>query len=106
MKRILGTLVAVLVSAILAGSASAHPQSPRVDRREARQHARIVAGVRHGQLTRAEARRLRRGQMRIHRMEARAKADGRLTPRERARLAHAQNRESRRIWRLEHNRVI
>jgi hypothetical protein len=101
MKRI--TLMVVLVAAMtsIAGVALAH--TPRIDRREARQHARIHAGVRSGSLTRGEAVRLRAGQRHIHRMEWRAKADGRVTVRERARINAAQNHENRAIWRLKHN---
>ena len=101
MKRI--TLMVVLVAAMtsVAGVALAH--TPRIDAREARQHARIHAGVRSGSLTRGEAVRLRAGQRHVHRMEWRAKADGRLTARERFRIARAQNHQSRRIYRFKHN---
>jgi len=101
MKRI--TLMVVLVAAMtsVAGVALAH--TPRIDRREARQQVRIHAGVRSGSLTRGEAVRLRAGQRHVHRMEWRAKADGRLTARERFRIARAQNHQSRRIYRFKHN---
>jgi len=77
--------------------------TPRIDRREARQHARIHQGYRSGDLTRGELRALRAGQLRIHRMERRAKADGFVSARERAQLNRAQNRQNRHIWRLKHN---
>lgn len=99
--------ILVLVAAFAALSsvvASAHTVNPRIDRREARQQHRIVQGVRSGELTRPEARRLRAGQRHVHRMERRAKADGIMTPRERARIGHAQNVQSRHIARLKHNR--
>lgn len=99
--------ILVLVAAFAALSsvvASAHTISPRIDRREARQHHRIVQGVRSGELTRPEARRLHAGQRHVHRMERCAKADGIMTPRERARIGHAQNVQSRHIARLKHNR--
>jgi hypothetical protein len=103
MKR---TMMVILLASLMtgfAGLALAHPATPRVDRREARQHARVYQGMRSGALTRGEAARLRVGQRHIHRMERRAKADGFVSARERARLARAQNRESRAIWRLKHN---
>jgi len=46
---------------------------------------------------------LRRDQRHIARVERRAKADGVVTPQERRRITHAQNRENRRIYRLKHN---
>ncbi|MCC6350381.1 MAG: hypothetical protein IT347_12410 [Candidatus Eisenbacteria bacterium] len=83
--------------------ASAGTATPRVDRREARQTARIHQGVRSGELTRGEARSLRAGQRHVHRIERRAKADGNVSARERAHLNRAQNRQSRHIHRLKHN---
>ena len=97
----------LLFSAVLAVAsvslAAAHPVTPRVDRREARQHMRIRQGVRSGELTPREAARLRAGQAHVHGMERRAKSDGRVTLRERARIERAQDRQSRRIARLKHN---
>ncbi len=98
--------VLVLVAALMtvsAVAALAHPVTPRIDRREAKQHHRIVQGVRSGELTRGEARHLRAGQVRVHRLERRAKADGVVSVRERARIGHAQNVQSRHIARLKHN---
>ena len=93
-------MAAVMLTATIA---SAHPVTPRIDRREARQGARIHQGVRSGELTRGEFRALRAGQLHIHRMERRAKADGFVSARERMRINRAQNRHNRLIWRLKHN---
>ncbi len=95
--------VTVVVAALAAGSAFANTATPRVNRREVRQQARIQRGVKSGELTRGEANRLERGQAHVDAMKDRAKADGVVTPKERARLNHAQNRQSRRIHRLKHN---
>jgi hypothetical protein len=104
MKRMTWMIVAgAMLASLGAGVASANPQTPGADRREARQHARIVEGRRSGQLTRQEARRLRRGQAHVRRLEHRLKSDKHMTPRERARLQGALNRQSREIWRLKHN---
>jgi len=102
-KRILMGLALATLLITTGGLASANTATPRVDRREVRQHARIQQGVGSGQLTPGEAARLRMGQHHVHAMEHRAKADGVVTPRERARLTHAQNRQSRHIYRLKHN---
>jgi len=103
MKRTLTIALLAAVMTSFAALAYAHPATPRVDRREARQHLRIQQGVRGGSLTPGEAARLRAGQRRIHRMEWRAKSDGYVSGRERARLNHVQNRENRAIRRLKHN---
>ena len=103
LRVIVLTMAAAMLTTTLASAATA---TPRIDRREARQHARIHQGVRSGQLSRGEARSLRAGQRHVRRMELRAKADGRVTARERMRLDRAQNRQSRHIWRLKHNGIV
>ena len=103
MKRTAGITMALALLLGVAGLASAEPN--RIERREVRQEMRIRQGEKSGQLTRAEARRLQRGQRHVRRMEWRAAhRTGRLTMRERHRIERVQNRQSRRIWRLKHNR--
>jgi hypothetical protein len=97
----LRTLVAAC-AAIVAIPVFAQP-TPVIDKREARQEARIDQGVASGQLTGRETARLEKGQQRVENMEAKAKADGVVTPRERTKIRHAQNVESRRIHRQKHD---
>jgi Spy/CpxP family protein refolding chaperone len=103
MKALRVLFLAVAMTALTASIAAAHSQTPRVDRRQAVQHARIQGGVQSGALTRGEAARLRAGQAHVRRVERRAKADGVVTPRERAKLDRKQDTQSRRIARLKHN---
>ena len=74
-----------------------------VNARERREQQRINQGVRSGELTRREARRLEAGLARIRVSERIARSDGHVSPRERARLQHELNRESRRIYRQSHD---
>jgi len=101
MKKISLILLAGVVATLVSSAALAG--TPRIDRREAWQRARIAEGRRSGDLTRGEAARLHAGQRRVHRMERRAGADGLLTRGERRRIERAQDRESRAIYRLKHN---
>jgi len=103
MKSIRLLILTLAVATLTATIASAQTATPRIDRREARQSARIHQGVKSGELTPGEAARLRAGERHIDRMETRAKADGKVTPQERARITRAQNRESHRIYRYKHN---
>ena len=75
------------------------------DRRQVAQHVRIAEGRKDGDLTRGETVRLRKEQRNIRRTERRVKADGTVTPREKARLAHRQNRASRHIHRAKNNSI-
>lgn len=77
--------------------------TPRIDKREAIQSDRIEQGVSSGALTPGEAARADRGQARVQAAETAAKADGRVTRRERIALKRAQNHQSRKIHRLKHN---
>ena len=103
MKTLRVLMLAMAAVMLTTAIASAHSFTPRVDRREARQTWRVRQGVQSGQLTRAEARRLRMGQLRVHRMERRSERDGVVTRRERFRMENFQDRQSRHIWRLKHN---
>jgi hypothetical protein len=99
-------ILGLLLAMVGEGVAATIPQStrtPTVNRRQNRQHRRIRQGVRSGQLTRAEAARLRREQARIAAQKRAARRNGRVSPAERARLRREQNRANRRIYRAKHN---
>jgi hypothetical protein len=78
--------------------------TPRIDQREANQEKRIDQGVTSGQLTKREAARLRAGEDRIARAEARAKADGTVTAKERKHLEKMENAESKKIAHEKHDK--
>ena len=93
----------MLIVLALVATAPAFASTPRLNAREHNQMARIHQGVQSGELTRPEARHLRAGEARLNYNEARAKADGVVTPAERARLHNEANRESARIYRQKHD---
>jgi hypothetical protein len=64
---------------------------------------RIAQGVRSGELTRPETRRIVRGEIRLHRHERIARSDGIVTPGERYRLERNADRMSARIYRQKHD---
>lgn len=80
------------------------PSTPNLDKREANQQRRIDQGVKSGQLTPQEAERLQKRQDRLTANEAKAKADGVVTNKERAQLQAEANRNSRAIAREKHDR--
>jgi hypothetical protein len=94
----------LLSAALLIGGATALAQAtPGVTKRQVNQQARIQEGVRSGELTGREAARLQARQAKIQHDKRRAKADGVVTPAERARLHAEQNRASRAIHRQKHD---
>lgn len=105
-KRGLVMKNAILLCALLVlGSAfaSAQTATPHVTKRQLKQQARIEQGVKSGELTAGETKRLELQQAKITADKRKAKADGVVTPAERAKLAREQNRASRKIYRLKHN---
>lgn len=77
--------------------------SAGIDARQHRQQDRIAQGVASGQLTPREAVRLERQEGQIRREERRFRADGGLSPRERAALNRDLNRTSRHIDNQRHD---
>jgi len=75
----------------------------RVNRMQAQQHRQIVRGVRSGELTRHEARRLQGEQRMIRRQERAYLADGRLSRGERRDLYQAQRSAQRHIYNQTHD---
>lgn len=75
----------------------------KTDKRQTTQRARIADGVATGEVTRAEARRLRVDQQVIHRTERRVEADGIVTRREQRKMTKLQNQASRAIARQKHD---
>lgn len=97
-----GALLVTLV-ALAATIATAQTATPRVTKRQVKQQARIEQGVKSGELTKGEARRLEHREAKIAVDKRKAKADGVVTPAERAKLTREQNRASKRIYKLKHN---
>ncbi len=97
-------LFAVSALLLMTGISYAQAETPVIDQRQANQEQRIDNGIESGQLNEREANRLNKQQDHIDKMENRAKSDGVMTKRERARIGAAQDRASRHIAREKHDR--
>ena len=91
------------VQAQPAGAPAGAASMPKVDARQARQHARIADGAASGALTPHERHRLHQEQRAIRHAEAHAKADGTVTPHEKRHLDKMQDKASRDIYRQKHD---
>ncbi|CAL76902.1 hypothetical protein BRADO3100 [Bradyrhizobium sp. ORS 278] len=89
-------MLVVTSGACLAGT-------PLIDARQNIQSYRIHNGVVSGRLSYPEEQQLIDGQVRVQQMENHAKADGVVTPFERARINFAQSVQSARIFWKKHN---
>ena len=96
------SIAAALVSTLVFGNlVFAHGT---INQRERRQQRRIADGVKDGELTRKEVRKLEKQQAKIHTAEARAKADGEFTAKERAKIQKKQDKASRQIYKEKHDK--
>jgi hypothetical protein len=95
---------AVLTASLFAAGGASAQSMYGIDQRQDYQQDRIERGIRDGQITRSEAYRLEQGERSIDRTQARARADGVVTPQERARIDRMTDRESREINQQSHDR--
>jgi uncharacterized membrane protein YebE (DUF533 family) len=101
MKQVMLTVSAVV---FMTGVAFAEAEAPMFDQRQANQEQRIDQGIAREQLNERESNRLNKQQQHVNTMEDRAKSDGVMTKKERARIAAAQDRAARHIAREKHDR--
>jgi CRISPR/Cas system-associated endoribonuclease Cas2 len=82
-----------------------HPRVNQVNKREQNQQNRIANGVKSGQLTPGETRRLERGEQRLQNNEKKdmAKDNGHLTKKDQRHLNREANHMSKRIYQDKHN---
>lgn len=94
-------MTAALLLVLTSGASFAG--TPLIDARQHNQSHRIYNGIASGRLTYPEAQQLVRGQIHVQKLENKAKADGVVTPFERARINVAQSVQGARIFWKKHN---
>jgi uncharacterized membrane protein YebE (DUF533 family) len=100
---ILAATAFLATTSIASAQSYGYGNSPReIDARQAQQERRINQGVRSGELTRGEYQKLESEQAHVRQLERQAKADGYISPAERARIREAQNQASRHIYQEKH----
>lgn len=97
-------LAAAAIAAMTLPALAQTQSTPRIDQRQANQAQRIEQGRKSGAMTDKEAARLKKGQARVQKMEDKAVADGKVTKKERRKIEHAQDVQSRRIARQKHDK--
>ncbi len=97
------TKLFIAAAFVVIASAANAQNTPVIDNTQKTEKKRIREGVKSGEINKAEARRLRKEQRRIARMERRAKADGTVTRAERKRIKREQRAASRHIAKEKHD---
>jgi len=110
-RTVISAIVFMCAATALAQDQNPPPQTPKdktpvVRERQMNQKARIREGVKSGELTKGEARKLHQEQKTIKAEKQMAKTDGKVTPEERAKLRKDQNKASRDIYKLKHNNRV
>jgi hypothetical protein len=90
-------------SCFAASGSTSFAGTPLINARQNAQQHRIFKGVQQGDLNFNETQKLLQGQARVQNLENKAKANGVVTPLERARIHAAQNIQSGRIFLKRHN---
>lgn len=103
MKKLIGCLVCGVVLLGLTLPVLAGTRTPGINHRQAHQQVRISQGIRSGELTHREARRLESHEGKIQADKLFAKSDGNVTPAERRQLNRELNRTSRSIHQQKHD---
>ena len=97
-----------LAIAVISGGAFAQTSgttsTPRIDQRQENQARRIDKGVQSGALNEKEAARAEKGQQRVQKAEDKAVADGKVTAKERRKIEHMQDQQSKKIHREKHDK--
>ncbi len=105
MKKSLSLFIAsICVLFGLSVMATAQTKTQGVNKRQKNQQKRIFKGVKNGNITGKEFKKLQKQQIKTQKAKKRAKSDGKVTKRERVRLHKRQNKNSRRIYRAKHNK--
>jgi hypothetical protein len=100
MKKVF--LISAFCMGIISFASAQH--TPKINHNQKHQTARIAHGVKNGELTAKEAKRLTREQKHIQHEKRLAKADGKVTRRERKHIRRDQRMASRDIYRQKHDR--
>jgi hypothetical protein len=103
MKKLLLTLFVLGLLAVIS-TESYGQTTPGADTRQKNQKHRVKTGVKSGEITKREAKSIHKSTKSAKRYEAKAKSDGKVTWKERARLKHKENQSSRKIYRTKHNK--
>ena len=100
---VMAAVAAAVMSGFAAPGFAAGTRDPGVNARQANQRERIQQGVKSGELTRRETRKVAEEQRDVRQLERAYKSDGTLTAAERADLHHEQNQASRDLYRQKHD---
>jgi uncharacterized protein (DUF3084 family) len=106
-KKMFSILTALCLSIMVSSVGFAqegNTKTPGVRKRQINQQKRIGQGVRSGELTKKEVKKLEHEQREINQEKKEAKADGTVTAEERKEIHKEQNQARRHIYRAKHNR--
>ncbi|MHB8906438.1 MAG: hypothetical protein ACYC6D_09970 [Melioribacteraceae bacterium] len=96
----------LLITALFAMALQAQTVTPKINQTQKQQQVRIKQGVKSGELTPLETRKLEKQQLKIQQAKKVAKSDGVVTKRERRHILNEQKQASKNIYRKKHNNIV
>lgn len=102
MKKSIFILVSFLF--LSSGLLAQSNKTPGINKKQKNQIHRIHQGVKSGELTKSETRRLLKQEAKLQKHKKMAKSDGIVTPRERVKLHNEEKKLSRKIYKQKHDR--
>ena len=100
MKKLIFTIIILTVISL---QINAQTATPGINKTQKNQQARIQQGIKGGELTKVEARKLELQQAKIQKDKLVAKSDGVVTKKERKHIKKEQMLASKNIYRKKHN---
>lgn len=101
----LKTILMGLTMVVFCATGFSQTTKKQVNKRQVVQGKKINQGVKSGELTKKEAVQLKAQQRNINQTKKAAKADGVVTPKEKAIIKHKQNKAAKNIAKKKHNKV-
>lgn len=96
----------LLITAIFTMALHAQTATPKINQIQKQQQERIKQGVKNGELTPLETRKLEKQQLNIQHAKKVAKSDGVVTKHERRNILNKQKHASKNIYRKKHNNLV
>ena len=99
--------LSLIIAAVLFISSGLFAQSvktPKINKKQKNQLSRIEQGVKSGELTKRETKRLLKQEAKLQKQKKIAKSDGVVTKRERAKLNKEANKLSAKIYKQKHDK--
>jgi hypothetical protein len=104
MKKLILILTALIFTT--SGLLAQNTKTPKLNKKQKIQMQKIEQGVKSGELTRLEAKKLLKQEAKLNKFEKKIKSDGIITPKERAKLNNKVKKLDKKIFKEKNDRQV